>query len=744
MTSIRPLEASGGVDGPHDQQPWLSAQEGTLGYNTTAIPFFMHAWQALLRRRLLVAIILISSLVVAGLVTLLTPPRYTAQSLVEISREQKNITKVEGLEGKTGVNDSEFYETQYALLKSESLAERVVRALKLDQNADFFMSQGVDIEDIKPDALSTMNSRGTKRHELAVEILLDNIEINPLRKSRLVEVRYTSRSAELSAKLVNTWTREFIGATMDRQFSSSADARTFLEGRLAQLRRLIDDAERDIVKYVNRNGIVVLDTARDAEGKTFSNRTLAATDLEALNDALAKARAARIEAEAKARSSATDSTIDALDNQTVSQLRASRAELDAQYAKLISQFEPGYPPAKAVKDQRDRIDSAIASEISRISRAKRIAYEQAVDQERKLQAKVDQLIAELSRQREASIQQSIIQRDVDTNRQLYDALLQRYKEIGVAGSVGASNIAIVDPAKVPSNPSSPNLVLNLLIALLGGALASFAAVFAIEQVDEGIRSPDDVRQRLNLALLGNIPLTTADPVVLLADSKSDISEAYFSTRSTLAFSTNNGLPKTFAVTSTRPAEGKSTSAFSLASIIAKTNKKVLLIDGDMRSPSLHGFVELKNERGLSNLLAGSDVEATMSHRVAENLWLLPAGPIPPSPAELLSSDRFKEILNDFSATFDHVIIDLPPVLGLADSVLMGRAVSGVVYIVKAESTPRRAIQASIQRLQVSGVHVFGVVITQVDYTKHNMGYGYGYGYGYAYGYGQKPESTELS
>jgi len=703
-------------------------------------PVFVQYWQAALRWRVLVAIILFSAIVLSIAVALLTPPLYEASTLIEVSREQKNITSVQGLEGNIDGRDAEFYETQYALLRSVSLAERVARSLRLADSNEFWEAHGIDASE--RDFESQLPAADARERELqsAATLLLKNLEISPVPRSRLIEVAYTSRSPIMSAAIANAWGKEFIGATMDRQIASSADARKFLENRLEQLRKRIDDSERGLVRYANANDIVTLDTVRGADGKTFLGRTLVSSDLEALNEALTKAKADRIAAQSRLNKAGMDTSAEALESQVIANLRAKRAEIDSEYARMLVQFAPNYPPALALKNQRDALDRAIENEVRRISEGRRLAYAEALARERDLQTKVDSLVSDLNKQREASIQQSIFQRDADTNRQLYDALLQRYKEIGVAGSIGASNIAIVDTAKVPTRPSWPILILNLGLGIVGGVVLAAAAVFALEQIDEGIRNPEDVKSLLNVPLLGNIPLSDVAPLDALADAKSPISEAYFSARSTLSFATNHGLPSTLAITSTMPGEGKSTTSFSLATIIARTGKRVLLIDGDLRSPSLHEFAGVNNKAGLSNLLTGEELSDHVHAEVQRNLSLLTTGPMPPNPAELLSGERFSILLEALSKHYDHIMVDLPPVLGLADVLLMGRVVEGVVYVVQAERTPRRAIRTSFERLRSAHINVFGVIVSQVDLSKHKFGYGYGYGYGYTYGYGESDTS----
>jgi polysaccharide biosynthesis transport protein len=710
-----------------------------------APPLLLQYWQVVLRWKWVIVGIIASSLIIGLVATLLTTPKYTAKARIEISRAQKNVTKVEGLDAADAGRDLEFYQTQYSLLEARSLAERVSRQLRLSTNDAFFQAHG----EIESDGLfsnSTVASSSVsrnKREQQAVALLLKNIGIAPIRGSSLIDVSYTSASPTLSAQIADTWTQQFIASSMDRRFSSTSDARSFLEGRLADLRARLETSERELVEYASRKGIVSLSRSTGIDGKTTTERTLIAANLEALNTALAAATADRISAESRVRAGADkETTADPLiASGATSQLRQKRAEVASEYAKMMVQFEPGYPAARALAEQIRVLDSSITREEGRLtgretgrsSNTRTSDYRSAVQRERELASKVDDLKRRLDLQQQDSIQYNIYQREADTNRQLYDALLQRYKEIGVAG-VGTNNIAIVDAAKVPTGPSSPNLPLNMALAFLAGLGLASLATFALDQIDEGLREPSQVNRVLQVPLLGSVPDVEGDDALsMLSDAKSVLSEAYLSIRSNLAFSTDHGVPRAFMVTSTRPAEGKSTSSLALAMVLGRTGKKVLLVDADMRSPSMHEFVGTSNKTGLSNFLAGdNDWGQLIVSTPVKGLSLMSAGPAPPSAAELLSSDRMLMLVRQLLEEFDHVVVDSPPILGLADAPLLSRAVEGCVFVVEAEGVAVRGIKGSLSRLQSVHGHVFGVVLTKLKQRQS----GYGYGYGHAYGYGK--------
>lgn len=710
-------------------------------YATGAIapPLLLQYWQTILRWKWVILGIILSCLTAGLIATMLMTPQYTAQTRIEITREQKNITNVEGLESPAAAQEMEFYQTQYNLLQTRSLAERVARKLRLTGDQAFLDAHDIDsgsggfFADKKATGASVRNALEKE----VVDTLLDNIGIDEVRGSRLVDVSYTSASPSVSQKISDAWAKQYIESSMDRRFESTADARTFLETRLADLRAKLEQSERDAANYAVQKGIVALSTTKGADGRTQTDRTVVSSDLEELNTELSKATADRIAMQARV-PTASGSSQEMLSNTTVTSLRQKRAEVAAEYAKLMVVFEPGYPAARALAEQLRVLDTNIKREESRISgsetSSRQNAYNEALRREQNLTSRVEMLKAQMNNQQQDNIQLNIYQREADTNRQLYDSLLQRFKEIGVAG-VGSNNIAIVDTAVLPVKPSSPNLPFNLALALLAGLVLAAVATFALDQIDEGLREPSQVTRLLQTPLLGSIPdLEDTEVLAELRDPKSEISEAYLSVRSNLAFSTTHGVPRSFMVTSTRPAEGKSTTSLALAAVLGRTGKKVLLLDGDMRSPSVHAMLGLPNKLGLSNFLAGeTDWRKGAVETAYKGVDMLPAGPMPPSAAELLSSDRMQQLVREFLEYYDHVLIDAPPILGLADAPLLSRAVEGCVYVIEADGVAVRGIRASLERLRSVQAHVFGVVLTKLEQRQA----GYGYGYGYSYGYGDR-------
>ena len=699
---------------------------------STAPSVIQHYIRIALRWRWVILGVVSAFIVLALIITLLMTPKFTAESSIEISRESDQVTNFQAVERDASVADQEFYQTQYGLLRSRTLSERVATDLKLVDSPEMFALFGKDESDDQAFRLVNgrydARSRATRKR-IAGEILLDHVTIDPTQLSRLVTIRFTSPDAIFSAEVANAWAEDFIKTNLERKVQSTTYGRDVLSRQLAEYKQRLDESQRQLVDYASSQQIINLPANNDGE----QERSLVADNLSALNSALSEATADRIRAEARfRRAGGAGSSEEALRNSAISNLRERRAELAANYQELMIRFEPGYPQALALKEQIASLDSAITKEEARVSGSLRASYEQALQRENALQSRVDQLKGDFLDLRRRSIQYNIYQQEVDTNRALYDGLLQRFKEIGVAGGVGVNNIAIVDRADVPQVPSSPRLILNLAIAIIGGLAVGVGVALALEQLDESIGDPTELRRRVGLPLLGSVPdIEQEIPEIALMDRKSEIFDAYLAIQTNLRFTTEQGIPSTFSVTSTRAGEGKSTTALALAITLARAGRKVILVDGDMRSPSVHNFIKANHDIGLSNFLAGEEgIDRLIRPADDFGLDAITAGPIPPNAAELLTGTRLSLLVEQLRDRYQHVVFDSPPVLGLADAPLLASRLEGVVYAVEANGIRATQVQTALARLHSANVRVFGGVVTKFDAGKAHYGYNYDYGYGY--------------
>jgi polysaccharide biosynthesis transport protein len=727
MNDINPVHMFSPVDQHRLVQPDSSAEETSVVSRILLIA---------VRRRKIIIAAMAASLLIGILITFLMTPVYRASSTIEIARESNNIVQIQQVQRESSEADLEFYQTQYGLLQSRVLAEKVAVQLKLVDDPSFFEMYGAKVEQSPPvGANGRFPADGRDaRTRTAGTVLLKKVSVSPVRLSRLVTISFTSPDPVLAAKVVNNWTTSFMNSTLERRFEATAYARKFLEDRLVSLRERLENSERQLVNYASDQRIINLPGASTNASGAGGERSIIAENLATLNGELTQAKADRIKAEARVRSGSGGAVTEALQNTAINGLRAKRAELSAEYQKLMVQFEPDYPAARALKSQIDQLDRAIGTEERRVSASFGNTYRDSALREKALSSQVEGLKGSLLDLRRRSIQYNIFQREVDTNRQLYDALLQRYKEIGVAGGVGVNNISIVDPADTPRKPSSPRLIVNMILATLAGLALSGMIIFLLEQTDDAVDDPADVERRLNIPLLGSIPKVSQESAAdALKDRKSPLVEAYISVQTNLRFATKHGIPHSIAVTSTRSGEGKSTTSLALAVLLSRSGKRVVIVDGDMRSPSVHGLLGLDNKHGLSDYLAGADdYKRLLKPVTALGFVAMTAGSLPPNAAELLTGDRLAVLITALGAEFDHVIIDSPPVVGLADAPLIGSQVEGVVFAIQSHGIRTSLVKVALARLESANTRVIGGILTHFESSRSSLAYGYDYGYGYGH------------
>lgn len=703
-------------------------------------------WHIIVKHRLVIGAAVLLALAVGVVLTLMTTPIYRATATIQIDREATRVVDIEGTDPSKG-GDADFYQTQYALLQSRSLAERVVQRENLASDPDFMAQKtGSSFGAItrlfgRGQDAPALSGTPEQRARAATSRLKAGISIAPVRGSRLVNISYESSDREVAQRVVNAVAENFIGANLDRRFEGAGYARNFLEEKLATVKAQLEKSERDLVAYAQSQGIVNLSTTSSptSGAAETAGSSLAASDLVAMNTALAVAKGNRIAAEQRwnqARSSGM-SLPQIMASTTVQALRSQQATLQQQYQEKLQTYKPDFPAMVSLKAQIDAIEGQIAAEAQSVRQSVQAEYQLALRQEQELAGQVAALKGGVMDLRGRSIQYNILQREVDTNRSLYDGLLQRYKDIGVAGGIGANNISIVDRAQMPRSPYKPNLMNNLAVALGVGLLLGLGAAFGLESLDETIKVPEDIEGKLGMPLIGAIPMLEKGVSIdeAMADPRSSLSEAYYSVRTALQFSTNDGVPRSLLVTSARPSEGKSTTATALARNFAKLGMNVLLVDGDLRNPSLHRVLRADSGTGITNYLTGS---ATMSELIQAtdqpNLSFIPCGPLPPNPAELLAGATIRAMIAEAEASYDLLVIDGPPVMGLADAPLLASAVAGTVLVIEAGQTRRGLAKAALRRLALGNARILGGILSKFNVRSAGYGYGYGYGYAYAYSY----------
>ena len=668
----------------------------------------------------------IAGLLLALVMALLTPPQYMASAMLQY--EQGRNDSIDPRLGKGGAfrPSQEQIATQIGLLYSESLARRVAQDLNLASQPEFGGEGGTIAE----------------RTDRAGAVVGSMISAEPVKSSMLIRVSAVSGDPSIAARVANGVVNAHITTSIERKYNSSDYARKFLSDQLARTKVSLEESERNLNTYAIQAGIF-RQSNRDAEGKETSGESLAQGNLTKLNAALKEAEIKRISAE---QSFLQSELAYASDNSgSIGALIQQRATLQAEYNEKLGTYLPDYPTMVELKSRIDRLETEISGERKRMSGNKRAElsgeYKAAVRVEAELRQKVAEAKGDVVTDRTLSVRYNILQREADTNRALYDALLQRFKEVGVSAGITQSDLSLIDEAKVPASPFRPRYVLSAIAGLIAGLVLGIGLGIARQLLFDTVNDPHDVRAKLKLPVLGAIPVESDGlaPMEALGDPKSELSEAYHAVRTSLKFSRPEGLPKTLLVTSTRAGEGKSTSAFAIAKSEANLGNKVLLIDADLRKPTFTSG--RKDGKGLSALLTSEEpVGSVIEETKTKNLSLLAAGRVSGSEVELLSSNRLPSLIQELSDKFDLVVIDGPPILGLADAPLLASVVQATALVVQSKGSRTAEIQEMIHRLSESGASIVGVILTKVELNRGRYGYGFGYG---AYNYSKSATSDEL-
>ncbi|WP_408587964.1 GumC family protein [Novosphingobium sp.] len=699
---------------------------------------------AIVRRNLLIiGAILAVALSLTAIATLLMTPKYTSSAKIQINDSSGRVLSEENTQdealGATWDTDR-FLKTQTEVISSRGLAVRVAQRLNLAGNPSFFAAQEAKAPEPGTPLAEAQRQAGA--------LLRANLNVVLPRDSRIVSIEFTSTDPAMSAKIANAYVDEFIQSNLQRKFDSSSYARNFLGEQLQLAKQKVEESERALNAYARSNGLIIpRSNSNTPNSDNASGGSVTTSSLLQVNAAANDATTRRIAAEGRWRAISSVpllSSNEVLTNSTIASLLTQKAQIEASLKEEQSRHMDDYPAVLAKRSQLKALNEQIQITANNIKNSVRSDYEAAREAEASLTSQVATLKSDTLAEQDRTVQYGLLSRDADTNRQVYEGLLERYKKLNAVAGVSLSNISVIDEAETPRVPSSPNLLRNLLFGLIAGAAVAGVFVFVREQFNDSIRVPEDVENKLEMALLGVIPgARDDDPDAALSDPKSAVTEAYNSLRGSLMYSTSEGLPRVIQVTSAQPAEGKTTTSLALATGFARMGRTVLLIDADMRRPSVHRRVDLSNDAGLSTLLTSHVPLIDVALPTAiPNLSVLPSGPVPPSPTELLSSNRLEDLLTEGARHFDTVIVDSPPVLGLADAPLMSALVDGVVFVVEANRNRRGSLRGAIRRLRAMRPIILGAVLTKFEATKAgNQYYSDYYGYDY-YQYGSSSEKAD--
>lgn len=651
----------------------------------------------------------------------------------------------EGIAG----DESSYYRTQHEILLSRGLAIDVIRNLGLDRNPAFVGdSDGAK----KPGLVASLIARvkelfprpGGQRDPAAIsdpsgiapgviESYKGALEISPVSRTRLVAIRFSSPDPALAAKIANAHVRAYIQQGLRIRSQASEDARRFLEEKLVDLKDRLEKSEIALNAYRREKGIVSLDERENIVVERLSD----------LNRRLSEAEAERITREADVKLIQRrdyDSLPGVANNSLIQSIKGQLAEIERQHAETASQFKPTYPAVEQIQAQVREMRARLGREVQRVVSSIESAFLAAADRENELRKKMDEQKAETLKLKDAAVQYAILQRETDANRQLYDSILQRMKEIGVSGAAQASNVSVIDEAPPPRVPSAPKKRQALLVALLGGLGIGVAFVLGRAYLDSSISGPEDVERYLRLPSLGVVPdfdmlpdqlaaepgkkahprighakLPEAKDLVLARSSFSVVTESYRTLRTAILFSQPGAPPQSILFTSAMDGEGKTTSALNMAIVFAKLGARVLIIDADLRRAACHERLGLGNLFGLTDLITGQrHFDEVVQKTPVEGLSLISAGAHAPNPTELLGSRAMAGLLATAAEKFDYVVLDSPPVMAVNDAVVLSPLVDGVVLVVKSRHMPRKILQRAEARLAQTRAKILGVLLNRMD------------------------------
>ncbi len=723
-------------------------------------PRLLDYWNVILKRRWAVLTCLVIIFTTVAIGTFKEKPVYAGKVMIEINPEQPQVLNFQQIAQAGPSWDIQSYrETQYRILRSRSLAERVVNDLRLYQYPEFYQSRSYF-------GLVTKNPRkipspsdpnppdpNSAAYRNSVTNFMLSMSVNPIERSNLVEVTFYSQNPARAERIANQLSEDYIDQNLQVRWNEALKASEWLSGRLVELKAKLKKSEDALQAYAAANSILFIQNAVNAQAQSMANARL-----EQLEEEYTNAQADRAKKESLyslVQAGKVQDLPGVLNNSLIQTLEANLSDLERQYTELTATVKPAYPKAVALRKQIHTLRATLDRQKEALTR--NITQEYHASQRREkylaqLIAKQEKLVNVVAQK---TIQYNILKREVDTNRSLYDGVLQRMKEAQVAAGLNASNIMVVDPAELPEGPAKPRVMLNLAVGFILGLSLGVGLAFLQEYLDNTLKTPDEVESLLRLPSLGLIPsihlnalakssehgLTTigdgGNGAYGLALQNNPMAlEAFRSLRTSILLSANP-IPKLLLVTSALPGEGKTTTAVNLGATLASLGSKVVIVDCDMRRPACHRAAGVKNSPGFVQCLTGRIAlrDAILPVDGVPNLSIIPCGPIPPNPAEVLSSPLTAELLRKLHEEFEYVLVDSPPLLSVADSRILATLTDAVVLVTKAYDTPYEIVRRARSLLYGAGARILGVALNDVNIRRQAYGGKYGYYQQYGYGYG---------
>lgn len=685
-------------------------------------------WAAIYRHRFVVAGIVALVLAAAVALTLVTTPIYSARTALQIDSDTNDVLGDETTNFRSVDWDVErFLQTQIDVLLSRGTALTLVDREKLANDDNFFERMQIPA----PTVAAPGKTMAQTRRDAIAAALVNNVGAELPRYSRIVELSFESPDAAYAAYIANSYAKAFIAANLERRFDSSSYAREYITGQLAEAKQALEEAERAQVDYAQANNLVNLDRGSSGDEAPMS---LTQRRLVASADALGQVRADRIAAEQRYRAAASGDPMqipEVQSNLYVGQLQRELSAVEADRSRDASRYLADHPIMQEYDRKIASLRNDLNQAVSNIRGSLRQEYQAALRNEQQLTADLAGLQSGTAAEQARRIEFNILARETSTRRDMYDALLARFQEVSASAGITTSNISVIDRAETPLAPVRPRPLVNIALGLLIGAALAGIYVFLREFVDDAARTPEDVTERFGLPFLGSVPRLESKTDIgdVLGNPKSSVSEAFAALRTSLGLLGTGG-KRDLLITSSQQSEGKSLIAYGIARSFAREGKKVLVVDADLRRPSQHQIFGVSREKGLTDILTRQIAPGDAILPVMPNLDLIASGPLPPSVPEYFSGQSFEEFRAWALSHYDVVVFDGPPVMGLADTVLLARKIEHLIFVIEAGRASQGRTAAAIRRLGNNEVAIDGAVLNKFD--PHSAGYGYEYGYYYSY------------
>jgi polysaccharide biosynthesis transport protein len=699
------------------------------------------------RHRYLAASVFAVVILVALVKVYATTPLYRAQARVIVELQDDSVSTLSGVQSGENVRDpGPYYQTQFRILTGRDLARRTVRRLELDKVPEFNgtgdtrtqLAQTLDAMKTWVGLGPAAAAEGAVPEAVLVGQFLGRVSVEPVKNSRLVDVSFVSATPEFAARAANQLAREYVDQNAEQRRAAVTSGVSWIEQELERQKGKVEASERALASYREEQNALSLE----------DRQNIVVARLNQLNDAVTKAKTTLVQKESlynqvKALSPgvAADTIPAILQNQYIQSLKTQVAEHERDKANLSERYGDRHPEIlkinASIKDASRQLEQELAKAIDAI----RNDYQTAVAEEQALAGSLEEQKGAAMSLGRKSVSYTVLEREAQSNRQVYENLLAREKELQVLASSRGNNVRLAEEAEVPGSPFTPNLRRTMLLASLAGLTLAVGLVVGLSYFDDTVKTPEDITGKLKAPFLGMIPkVRPGQSPLLTPEAPHEFGEAFRSLRTALAFS-NSGGGKVVLVTSSQPLEGKTTTACNIAIALALGGERVLLIDADMRRPNVPKALGIEPGVGLSNLLTGqASPRDAIRQAPTDNLWVMTSGHIPPNPSELLASERMKTLLNAQNGWFDWIVVDAPPVLAVTDAVLMAPMASGVAFVVRSEMTAQRHVKRALETLMTGQPRLLGLVLNGVDLERNKYYYSRYYGYEHSQYYSATPAS----